>query len=124
VAVDLSGQAGAEAVLAILDVYPDASPRHWYLGGRKRRPRRGKEAPEPVTTTATLQTRTVLPPAGPDRHSRMPSSPHYFVVFTLQSGPAPSITVQGEGLDSKVRIQAASGAARVIRYDGNAIVME
>jgi hypothetical protein len=42
---------------------------------------------------------------------------NFFVVLTIQPGPAPEVKVEGEGLDAKVRV-----GARTIAFDGQKIL--
>jgi hypothetical protein len=43
----------------------------------------------------------------------------YFVVFTLQAGPAPAIAVEGEGLAARVKV-----GGRTVRFAGDTILLE
>ncbi|MEI7834242.1 MAG: hypothetical protein WCJ56_13720, partial [bacterium] len=47
-----------------------------------------------------------------------PKDGHFFLVATLQQGPAPEITVVGTGLDAKVTV-----GGRVISFDGTKIII-
>ena len=115
VAIDYSGVCGAPALFVLIDRIANAREAPWDLRLRARFARDGSfalsagredrsrgAAPAPAAGAGSLTGRIVAPAGA--RGTRLAGSDAYFVVFTIQSGAAPRIEVEGEGLAAKVRV--------------------
>jgi hypothetical protein len=127
-AIDYSGRCGAPALIALVDVVRG--------GGRKTHPLvfSGSEAgpgPRPSTNAyafrmgdATMQVTFVAPAkvqyarATDGWRAVADGDAAFFVVATVQRGPAPTVKLDGEGLAARVCI-----GDQTVRYDGRQIIL-
>ena len=129
VAIDYSGACGAPALFVLIDRIGGAGEAPWDLRLRvgfardgsfraSGSPKRGSpDAPDAAGPPGgTLTGRIVAPAAA--RRTRLTGSDTYFVVFTIQRGPAPRIEVEGEGLAAKVRV-----GDQTVSFSGGRIVL-
>ena len=109
-AVDYSRLSGAPALFVLVDKLANAAEEDWSLNLRGRFRSRGTQFALAEESGVNLSGLFVAPPRG--RPGRLRGSNEYFVVFTIHSGPAPEIKVEGEGLKAQVRV-----GRRTIRFD-------
>lgn len=136
--VDYSGKSGAPALIAVVDTFSGGGDveRNWHM--RIERSKADGSPTPPVDLarntfsitgaegSATMKG-TVVAPAGADlawsekerfRHKvSVPGENAFFIIMTLQKGPAPQVKVEGEGLNATVKV-----GDQTVRFDGDKIV--
>jgi len=149
VAVDCSGACGAPCLLAIVDKIDGGKSKEWYwhvpnvnavttddkgftITQGDVTLRATFLAPAKVEVQATREGRKTTKSAGHVAGSTIvlnlsaviaqgtqPTDGHFFVVATLQKGPAPQVKVSGAGLDARAAV-----GKRLVRFDGERLLME
>jgi hypothetical protein len=121
-AVDFSGACGAPALFAILDQVQGAKSVAWRLALAKEA---GAVKVDGAAFTAGdpggLHLRGVFAaPAAPKLSGNLSAAggDEYFVVFTIQNGPAPAVKVEGDGAKARVSV-----GGRTVSFDGAKIVL-
>lgn len=122
-AADYSGRSGAPALFVVVDRLKGGPEKVWTLHAEGEIKAEGKQFTILGPKGATLRG-TFLAPADPQLAVKGGSllamgGDEYFVVMTLQKGPAPAVESEGAGLDAKAKV----GPQRV-RFDGEKFVFE
>lgn len=117
VAVDLTGDCGAPVLIVIVERATGDVPARWRIPVRAAAAVAGGFVAGD-SKGANFAGRFIAPSDARQEDGQIAGKGDFFVVFTLQQGPAPASTVEGTGMDAKVRI-----GGRTIAYNGHRIVL-
>jgi len=135
-AVDYSGACGSPALLAFVDICQNAAGEPWQLPIPNIRWRGSRFTAESDEAPGLSLTGIVAAPAAVrPRREGIGGANDYFVVFTIQRGPAPQFDSAGTGLQAAVTVRPPAGASaagpapgqapgQTVRFDGKTIVLE
>ena len=118
VAVDMSGKCGAPVLVVIVERSSGDVPKRWRVPVPN-----AVAAPGGFTAGksagANIAGRIIVPGDAKLKAGRIEGRGEYFIVFTLQQGAAPAVTVEGTGLSAKLNVGGMS-----IAFDGSRIILD
>jgi hypothetical protein len=117
VVVDMSGDCGAPLLCAIVERSSGDISGNWRIPvPRAVAAPGGFAAGKP--DEANVAGRIVVPADAKLNGGQIAGKGEYFVVFTLQKGAPPPVTVEDAGMDAKVRV-----GSRTVSFDGRRVVL-
>jgi hypothetical protein len=117
VVVDMSGDCGAPLLCAIVERSSGDISGNWRIPVPNAAAAPGGFAAG-KPDEANVAGRIVVPADAKLNGGQIAGKGEYFVVFTLQKGAPPPVTVEGAGMDARVRV-----GTRTVSFDGRRVVL-